>query len=186
MLRNHRSRALLLGIPILLSLTALGLAPLWLRHQDNAANAKPYGRYSLQEILNTSRTLCSNLVPKAQQLYLTSYPLITQNKADARLRRTWQVEYTDTTGKISGLLEWNADTGQLEQVSQSLPPDPLSSGHLSSERAADVSLYWVKKLDMAREQKWRLEGGPEYDRAMWKCQFLDTNARVLVIVRASD
>src|SRR5262245_38388731 len=108
MLRNHRFHTLLKGISLFIILTTLGLIPLWLRHQDQAARAKPYGRLSKQEILKRTQALCSDLVPSAEQLSLASFPLLTQNKADARLRRRWQVEYTDASGKFSGIFEWDA------------------------------------------------------------------------------
>ncbi|HLK58057.1 MAG TPA: hypothetical protein VKU00_15925 [Chthonomonadaceae bacterium] len=183
--RKGCSYVLLPWLPILLVCMGLFLTRLWTQHVDQMANLGPYGRYSAQQVVERSRTMCRDLVPETATLHFTSAPLATHDNAGKELRK-WQVEYRDAAGSLSGILQWNADTGLLEKVSQHLPEDPRFAGRLSSSQAADMSLYWMEKLQMVREKRWRMASAPRYEQGIWRCQLLSGNAGAIVIVRAND
>src|SRR5690349_11266093 len=114
---------------------------------------RPYGRFTAQQILCRSEPLCCVLVPRSPAFNLAVAP------TRVHTAPFWTVLCTDPIGREVANLCWDANTGELAQVSAMPPKDedgrPMSL--LSRSAAVAKARVWMAALGFcARSSHWQV------------------------------
>ncbi len=126
----------------------------WLRKQQTLA----YGRFSAEQILDRAEKVGRALAPPTEALNLTTECL----KGCSLLgspKPVWDVACTDMAGKEIAYMDWDAESGNLLQVS--LPPDSPSRQQEAVKRdsqVTDKTWEWLCRVGMAaRKISWKAQ-----------------------------
>jgi hypothetical protein len=182
-----RYRSLVLPV-LLLSALAVGLS-IRTRHV-RPPQARPYGRFTAQQILDRSEPVCRLLAPQAHSLSLVAEPTTQQTAHPC-----WNVTCSNQTGQPRAYLTWDALSGQLWCVG--VPPPPPGkrpSLPLTAPEAVAASWRWLRMLGLAASAAhWQLGGKPQQLWGNWTLTWqaedcraevkVNTNTRELVSLR---
>jgi hypothetical protein len=155
---------------------------------------RPYGRFTSDQIRHRSEAVCrvfgapgdpSDWVTDARTVY----------DGDQRRRRIWSVYCTDfpgTRGRVSGaFVQWDADTGELQMVSNTATdfgtsPPSRKSG-LTADTAVDASYRWLKRLSLIQAHNpWILERSPEREGRTWQVHWRNRSHACLMQIIAQS
>jgi hypothetical protein len=116
---------------------------------------------------------------------------------DQRLRRIWSVYCTDfpgTGGKVSGaFVQWDADTGELQMVSNAATDfdasSPARTSEMTADAAVDASYQWLKRLSLVQaDDPWVLERFPEREKRTWQVRWRNRSHSCFmqIVARSGD
>jgi hypothetical protein len=120
------------------------------REQD-----RKLGCLTAQQVLGLSEPICRTVVGGTGPLELAVDP------SHGR-PNTWTFVCSEPSGRDLCTLKWNADTGELSQLTAVCRKAQLRSGALlSSARAIEIGRFWLRSLRFGPERlQWRLCGVP--------------------------
>jgi hypothetical protein len=135
-----------------------------------AEQSRPYANFTAQQILDRSLPLCRMVCPLANDLHLSAHPYPMSTAHQHRLR-IWEVEYDDEASRQTGLVRWDATTGNLLYFSCfPLQPATDPSRAIDRRRAIAAARTWRSALRLTREGEgahWQLAPTSEYDGKRW-------------------
>ncbi len=136
-----------------------------------------FGRFTEAEVEARSEGICRALWPGVGTVSLAAEHLCT-GAPGRPIRRHWEVDCMDPTGRELTFFDWDAETGDLIGASRpSQPPIWRESSALRCWDAARSQAIYLRRLGLASSgRSWRLMSVPRRDgcawRATWKCQDL--------------
>jgi hypothetical protein len=138
-------------------LAALRIANL---RQMQTEQNRSCGRFTRQQILTRTDPLRHLFVPETT--YYTAYS-ISSPRRDGTLQHTWEVECTDTAEHVVACFSWDADTGDLRDVSLRAPfTVEKTSASLTQSQAVQTCRSWLNTFETTEQAPpWHLALEPE-------------------------
>jgi hypothetical protein len=138
--------------------------------QRQAEEAKPYGRYTAQQILDRAAPLCDAVVAQASTLHMTAERYFNR-KPGRGPSHLWLVDCTDSSHRDIAHFDWDADTGSLFMATASLQNTKLSNSSrpLSEREALRGAWRWLDTLGVTRQvTSLHLAQAPKRTITAWK------------------
>jgi hypothetical protein len=149
---------------------------------DRRKAVRPFGKYTIGQILERSAPLCSALAHNAGSLRLSAVPIEVGPKGHADLR-VWMVDGIDRVGGTQVHINWNADTGKLITVSHSTPDEnaPRVRRAITRDQAVRIAGSWLATFGMFSDSTdWKPVDEPRLSQFIWRIEWR-AERRVLAV-----
>ncbi len=147
--------------------------------QASAGRSEYYGRFSEQQIMDRTEPLCRFTTPDSGRLAMKT-ARVTSPRPGRKNQRHWAVDCYASGGEYVAGFMWNADTGDLWQVS--CPIRQSQSGLfevMDRRQAIRESWRWLAKLDFAgRSARWRVDPDSYIEGDTWSVCWRGTGIAV--------
>jgi hypothetical protein len=137
-------------------------------HGMSREQNRKLGCMTAQQVLSLSEPICRKVVGGTGPLALAADP--SQGRPN-----TWTVVCSEPSGRDLCTLKWNADCGNLSQLTAVCRKTQLRPGALlSSARAIAIGRFWLRSLRFSPERlQWRLSGSPVcIENHHWSLNFM--------------
>jgi hypothetical protein len=194
-LRSNHLYFMLTWLPLLVATAAVFLGRLPFRGQGPTHSI---GRYSEEQISERAAPLCHELEPDVRELRIQCTALSSQDSHNPLSDGTWEVSWSASAAQPGGRLLFDADSGQVEQVSRFDLNSDLSGRGTSSEKdrsrgdrpdsregrggfgplqAEAEARRWLATLRGPVTGVWRLESHLQTASGEWRYRFLNAKIR---------
>src|SRR5579862_3562218 len=125
-------------------------------HHLHQRQMRPLGRFTIQQALDRSETLCRIVEPQAQRQSLVLAASRQRNGGQ------WDVVSRDPAGKDLVTITWDAETGAVVHVGHSsVHPVADRRKLLTQQAAVQQTRFWLNALGIAdNAQLWHLRENP--------------------------
>jgi len=143
--------------------------------------ARPFGRFTSDQIIARAETLVKTIDPAAPPFRLSSV----HSPADASIR-SWEVACRALDGKDIAHITWDADTGELLSLGHLRKPGALPEGPtLDRKEAVRSAWQWLKVVGVSKlSRAWHVDRAKHDGENIW-CVLLRSEDRSAFVTLGS-
>jgi hypothetical protein len=133
-----------------------------------------WGRFSSSEIVSRSEKLIRSLRANRDANQYSAQAEASRIFSGS-IRNHWIVECRDKEGVYLGNMDWDADTGELNSISNDLQiSSPSDGAELTSQAAIKIARNWLLRTGLCnKKEAWTLDRATEINSFSWLVHFRD-------------